>query len=151
MSFELLAFCCNCHITETLVSSQAVKSLDKLLAMLYMCGICCHGPREGRHVGTIRKSVSLFLLSLLSIVFEIETFPLPSLPLRSNMAAVSQPMTGDPTEHRQELIERLDALRRNESFCDVTFAVKAQEFKPVLPFTSRKHERRQQTTDQNRA
>ena len=67
------------------------------------------------------------------------------------MAAVSQPMTGDPTEHRQELIERLDALRRNESFCDVTFAVKAQEFKPVLPFTSRKHESRQQTTDQNRA
>ena len=36
------------------------------------------------------------------------------------MAAVSQPMTVDPLQHRQELTERLNSLRRLESFCDVT-------------------------------
>ena len=45
------------------------------------------------------------------------------------MADVSQPMTGDPSQHRQELIERLDTLRKNERFCDVTVAVKGKEFK----------------------
>ena len=64
-------------------------------------------------------------------------------------AAVAQPMTADPSQHRQELIERLDALTRNESFCDVRVSVKGKEFKahkpvlasrskPVLPLTSRK-------------
>ena len=44
------------------------------------------------------------------------------------MAAVSQPMTVDPLQHRQELTERLNSLRRLESFCDVTIAVKSKEF-----------------------
>ena len=74
------------------------------------------------------------------------------------MAAVSQPMTADPSHHRQELNERLDSLRRLDSFCDVTIAVKGKEFKAhkavlaAAAFTSRKrHERKQRTTDQNRA
>ena len=33
------------------------------------------------------------------------------------------------SKHRQELIERLDALRRDERFCDITVAVKGKEFK----------------------
>jgi len=45
------------------------------------------------------------------------------------MAAVSEPMTADPSHHRQELIERLDSLRRNLSFCDVTVTAKGEEFK----------------------
>ena len=45
------------------------------------------------------------------------------------MAAASQPLTADPSQHRQELTERLDSLRRLDSFCDVTIAVKGQEFK----------------------
>ena len=55
------------------------------------------------------------------------------------MAKVSNPMTTDPSQHRQQLIERLDALRRNESFCDVTVSVKGKEFKahkPVLAAAS---------------
>ena len=35
-------------------------------------------------------------------------------------------MTADPSQHSQELIERLDTLRRNESFCDVTVSVKGK-------------------------
>ena len=38
-------------------------------------------------------------------------------------------MKADPAHHYQDLIERLDALRENESFCDVTVAVKSREFK----------------------
>ena len=45
------------------------------------------------------------------------------------MAALSEPMTADPSQHRQELTERLDTLRRNETFCDLTVAVKGTEFK----------------------
>lgn len=48
------------------------------------------------------------------------------------MADLSKPMTAgtaDPSQHRQELSERLDTLRRNDSFCDVTIAVKGEEFK----------------------
>jgi len=45
------------------------------------------------------------------------------------MAAASQPMTADPSQHRQELTERLDSLRRLDSLCDVTIAVKSKEFK----------------------
>ncbi|XP_078351589.1 kelch-like protein 3 [Oculina patagonica] len=44
------------------------------------------------------------------------------------MASPSQPMNADPSQHRQELIERLDILRTNQSFCDVTVAVKDGEF-----------------------
>ena len=55
------------------------------------------------------------------------------------MAAAVTPMTADPSQHCEELIERLDALRRNESFCDVTVSVKGKEFKahkPVLAAAS---------------
>ena len=38
-------------------------------------------------------------------------------------------MIADPSQHRQELIERVEALRRNESFCDVIVSVKGKEFK----------------------
>ena len=47
----------------------------------------------------------------------------------SNMADLSQPMPSDPSEHCQELIYRLYALRRKESFFDVTVSVKDKEFK----------------------
>lgn len=48
------------------------------------------------------------------------------------MADLSKPMTAgtaDPSQYRQELTERFDTLRRNDSFCDVTIAVKGEEFK----------------------
>ncbi|XP_068684081.1 kelch-like protein 3 [Montipora foliosa] len=45
------------------------------------------------------------------------------------MADLSQPMPSDPSKHCQELIYRLDALRRKESFCDVTVSVKDKEFR----------------------
>ena len=48
---------------------------------------------------------------------------------RPKMEFVSQPMSTDPFEHRKELVERLDILRRNENFCDVTIIVKGKEFK----------------------
>ena len=38
-------------------------------------------------------------------------------------------MSVEPSKHRQELLERLDILRNNDSFCDVTIAVKDKEFK----------------------
>ena len=38
-------------------------------------------------------------------------------------------MSVDPSKHRQELLERLDILRKHDSFCDVTIAVKDKEFK----------------------
>ena len=47
----------------------------------------------------------------------------------SNIAYLSQPMPSDPSKHCQELIYRLDALRRKESFFDVTVSVKDKEFK----------------------
>ena len=45
------------------------------------------------------------------------------------MADLNEPMTADPAKHREDLLERLDALRRKETFCDVTVAVKGEEFK----------------------
>ena len=44
---------------------------------------------------------------------------------------LSDPMKvkANPSKHRQELTGRLDALRRNETFCDVTVAVKGTELK----------------------
>ncbi|XP_068739388.1 kelch-like protein 11 [Montipora capricornis] len=45
------------------------------------------------------------------------------------MATVSHTMSSDPKQHCEELIERIDALRRNERFCDVTVVVKGREFK----------------------
>ena len=44
------------------------------------------------------------------------------------MALLSEPMSTDPSQHRQELIDRLDILRTNQSFCDVTVAVKDGQF-----------------------
>ena len=45
------------------------------------------------------------------------------------MATLSEPMTADPSQHRQGLTKRLDTLRKNETFCDVTVTVKGTEFK----------------------
>ncbi|XP_068729758.1 kelch-like protein 12 [Montipora capricornis] len=47
----------------------------------------------------------------------------------SNMADLSQPMPQDPSKHCQKLISRVDALRRKESFFDVTVSVQDKEFK----------------------
>jgi len=45
------------------------------------------------------------------------------------MEVLSQPMVAaEPSEYRQELVERLDILRRNQSFCDVKVVVKEKEF-----------------------
>ena len=38
-------------------------------------------------------------------------------------------MSPEPSHHRQELVQRLDILRANERFCDVTITVKGKEFK----------------------
>ncbi|XP_068729481.1 kelch-like protein 3 [Montipora capricornis] len=59
--------------------------------------------------------------------YEIED--LNTSALDSNMADLSQPMPSDPSKHCQELIYRLDALRRKESFFDVTVSVKDKELK----------------------
>ena len=45
------------------------------------------------------------------------------------MADLTEPMTADPAKHREDLLERLDALRRKETFCDVTVAANGKEFK----------------------
>ena len=45
------------------------------------------------------------------------------------MESLAESMSVDPSKHRQELLERLDILRNNDSFCDVTIAVKDKEFK----------------------
>ena len=45
------------------------------------------------------------------------------------MDALSQPMTAESSQHQPELVHRLDLLRTNESFCDVTIKVKGKEFK----------------------
>ena len=62
-----------------------------------------------------------------AVAFEIED--LNTSASNSNMADLSQPMPSDPSKHCQQLIYRLDALRRKESFCDVTVSVKDKEFK----------------------
>ena len=45
------------------------------------------------------------------------------------MECLAESLSADPSKHRQELLERLDILRNNDSFCDVTIAVKDKEFK----------------------
>ena len=62
-----------------------------------------------------------------AVAFKIED--LNTSASNSNMADLSQPMPSDPSKHCQELFYRLDALRRKESFFDVTVSVKDQEFK----------------------
>ena len=45
------------------------------------------------------------------------------------MEALSQPiLSADPSQCRQELVERLDILRKNENFCDVKVVVEDKEF-----------------------
>ena len=51
------------------------------------------------------------------------------IPQHSKMECLAESMSVDPSKHRQELLERLDILRNNDSFCDVTIAVKDKEFK----------------------
>ena len=78
------------------------------------------------------------------------------------MADLSQPMMEDPAKYYEKLFERLNALRKQETFCDVTVAVKGKEFKahkvvlaaasPFFSFTLGKpHARKQRTTDRNQA
>ena len=45
------------------------------------------------------------------------------------MECLAEPMSAYPFHHLRELLERLDILRNNDSFCDVTIAVKDKEFK----------------------
>ncbi|XP_068683052.1 kelch-like protein 3 [Montipora foliosa] len=45
------------------------------------------------------------------------------------MAAVMEAISAQPSQHCHELIARLDALRESRRFCDVTVAVKGEEFK----------------------
>ena len=55
------------------------------------------------------------------------------------MEAVNEPMSSDPSKHLQELAQRLDILRRNEGFCDITISVKGKQFtahKAVLAASS---------------
>ena len=47
----------------------------------------------------------------------------------SKMECLAEPMSAYPFDHLRELLERLDILRNNDSFCDVTIAVKDKEFK----------------------
>ena len=60
----------------------------------------------------------------ISNVLENEAAPTPS-----NMAAISEPMTADHSQHCQQLTDRLEILRNNERFCDVIVEVKGKEFK----------------------
>ena len=62
-----------------------------------------------------------------AVAFEIEE--LNTSASNSNMVDLSQPMPSDPSKHCQELIYRLDALRKKDSFFDVTVSVKDKEFK----------------------
>ena len=55
------------------------------------------------------------------------------------MEILSEPMSLEPSQHRQELVDRLDILRTNERFCDVTIVTKGKELKAhkaVLAATS---------------
>ncbi|XP_068688173.1 kelch-like protein 12 [Montipora foliosa] len=45
------------------------------------------------------------------------------------MEAVNELILSDPSKHLQELAQRLDILRRNEGFCDITISVKGKQFR----------------------
>ena len=45
------------------------------------------------------------------------------------MECLAESLSADPFKHREELLERLDILRNNDIFCDVTIVVKGKEFK----------------------
>ena len=44
------------------------------------------------------------------------------------METVSHSMSADPSQHHEELLERINALRTKQRFCDVTVVVKGEEF-----------------------
>ena len=78
------------------------------------------------------------------------------------MADLTEPMTADPAKHRDQLFERLDSLRRKETFCDVTVAVNGKEFKAYkvvlaaaspffLSLFGKRHEGKKRATDRNQA
>ena len=62
-----------------------------------------------------------------AVAFEIEE--LNTSASNSSMVDLSHPMPSDPSKHCLELIYRLDALRKKDSFFDVTVSVKDKEFK----------------------
>ena len=45
------------------------------------------------------------------------------------METVSHSMSADPSQHHEELLQRINALRTKQRFCDVTVVVKGEEFK----------------------
>ena len=59
--------------------------------------------------------------------------------VEAKMEGVNELMSSDPSKHLQELGQRLDILRRNEGFCDITISVKGKQFtahKAVLAASS---------------
>ena len=50
------------------------------------------------------------------------------------MECLAESLSVDPSKHRQELLERLDILKNNDSFCDVTISVKGKEFRAHRAF-----------------
>ena len=71
------------------------------------------------------------------------SIPLPGTRVEASveakMEAVNELMSSDPSKHLQELGQRLDILRRNEGFCDITISVKGKQFtghKAVLAASS---------------
>ena len=64
---------------------------------------------------------------------------LPGTRVEGKMEAVNELMSSDPSTHLQELAQRLDILRRNECFGDITISVKGKKFtghKAVLAASS---------------
>ena len=59
----------------------------------------------------------------------VRDFHVRMTPSFSKMECLAEPMSAYPFDHLRELLERLDILRNNDSFCDVTIAVKDKEFK----------------------
>ena len=45
------------------------------------------------------------------------------------MEAIAEPVPADPSQYVEQLVERLDILRRNDSLCDVTISVNSRNFR----------------------
>ena len=88
----------------------------------------CRNRLPGGEV-TLPSALTVFLPSRPRDESSKAQSPLRQIRDFTNMATLADPMTVDPSHHCQELIERLDVLRRNKSFCDVTVEVKGKEFK----------------------
>ena len=58
----------------------------------------------------------------------VVNFRLPSKFPLLTMETLSHSMSADPSQHHEELIERIDALRTKQRLCDVTVVVKGEEF-----------------------